>query len=98
MDSSQLIILVSRLAIGAVACFLAILLWARTRDIAWMFIVFGTIASYADIVYGILHVFGIRINSVAFKWGGIFDILLPILPGVFYILAFSVMISRKYRK
>ena len=54
MSAADTILLVSRLATAAVAAFLAILLWSRTRDLAWMLIVIGVIASYADILFGLL--------------------------------------------
>ena len=59
MSNGEIILLVSRLAISAVAAFLAILLWSRTRDLAWMLIVIGVIASYADILFGLLAQLGL---------------------------------------
>ncbi len=40
----------SHIGLGAFATFCAILLWSRTRDIAWTFVIIGAIVSYADIV------------------------------------------------
>ncbi len=40
----------SHLVLGAFATFCAILLWSRTRDMAWTFVIIGAIVSYADIV------------------------------------------------
>ena len=49
----------SRLALGAFATFGAILLWSRTRDLAWTFLIIAAILTYADIVLGTLRSFGI---------------------------------------
>ena len=49
----------SHLVLGAFATFCAILLWSRTRDLAWTFIIIGVILSYADIVLSTLRAFGI---------------------------------------
>ena len=49
----------SHLALGAFATFCAILLWSRTRDLAWTFVIIGAIVSYADIVLATLRGFGI---------------------------------------
>jgi hypothetical protein len=38
------------LVLGAFATFCAILLWSRSRDMAWTFIIIAAIVSYADIV------------------------------------------------
>jgi len=98
MDSGQLVYILCRLSLGALAAFLAIMLWSKTRDIAWMLIVIGTIAAYVETVYAILNIFGISggefitIGSVP-----LISIILPSLPTVFFITAFAVMVVRKYR-
>ena len=99
MDSGQLIYILSRLGLGALASFFAIMLWSRTRDVAWMLMVIGTIAAYVEIVYAILNLFGINSGSF-FTIGSVplMSILLPCLPTVFFIAAFAVMVVRKYRR
>ena len=99
MDSGHLIYIICRLVLGAAAAFLAILLWAKTRDLAWMLMVIGVLASYVEVVYSILELFGL---------GGVFgayigsksvaSILFPCLPLVFFIAAFAVMVARNYRR
>ena len=41
MESAAPVLLVSRLVVTAVTTFLAIVLWSRTRDLAWMLMVVG---------------------------------------------------------
>ncbi|MCL2206038.1 MAG: hypothetical protein FWB82_05905, partial [Treponema sp.] len=64
MDSGQIVYISLRLALGGVACFLAIMLWSRTRDVAWMLMVIGVIASYVETVYATLGVLGISSTGV----------------------------------
>ena len=99
MDLGQLIFILSRLILGAVASFLAIMVWSRTRDIAWMFLIIGVIAAYVETIYGILKFFGI-VTGDLFVIGSmpLISIILPNLPVVFFIIAFAVMVSRKYRR
>ena len=98
MDSGQLIYIVSRLSLGALAAFFAILLWSKTRDVAWMLMVIGAIASYVDTVYSILLLFGIAgQNLPSIGSMPVVSIVLPCLPMVFFIAAFAVMVVRKYR-
>ena len=59
MDSGQLLFIFCRLVLGAVASFLAILLWSRTRDVAWIFVIIGIIINYVETVYSVLNLFGI---------------------------------------
>jgi hypothetical protein len=96
MGVGETVLLVSRLATAALAAFLAILLWSRTRDIAWMLIVIGVIASYADILFGLLAELGLvdesRYSLLGIPLGRIF---LSNLPYLFLCAALLVMIARK---
>jgi hypothetical protein len=99
MDSGQFFSIVGRLSLGALASFLAIMLWSKIRDAAWMFIVIGTLTAYTETVYSILGLFGISGESVfAMSSLAVVSVVLPCLPVVFFIAAFAVMIVRKYRK
>jgi hypothetical protein len=96
MSIGDIVLLVSRLAIAAVAAFLAILLWSRTRDIAWMLIVIGVIASYADILFGLLAQLGL-VDEARYTFLGvpIGRVVLSNLPYLFLCAALLVMIRRK---
>ena len=99
MDTGQLVYILSRLVLGALASFFAIMLWSKTRDVAWMLMVIGTIAAYVEIVYAILNLFGISGgNMLTIGSMPLMSILLPSLPTVFFIAAFIVMVVRKYRR
>ena len=98
MDSGQIIYILSRLSLGALASFFAIMLWSRTRDVAWMLMVIGTIAAYVETVYAILNLFGIvGENILIIGTVPLISIILPCLPTIFFIAAFAVMVVRKYR-
>ena len=99
MDSGLVLYTFSRLLLGALAAFLAIMLWSKTRDTAWMLVVLGTITAYAEIIYSILKLFGL--TSGDFLPVGempLMSIVLPSLPVVFFISALMVMVVRKYRR
>jgi uncharacterized membrane protein len=99
MDSGQILFITSRLVLGALASFFAIMLWSKTRDIAWMLMVIGTIAGYVEIVYSILDLFGIT-GSGTLLVGSVpaAAILLPALRMIFFIAAFLIMVIRRYRR
>lgn len=99
MEKGEFVLLLSRLSVAAVASFLAIILWSRTRDPAWMLMVVGTIALYADIIFSLLTLFG-AVDPAAFSPGGIpvASLAFTNLPPIFYSLAFAVMIARKRLK
>jgi hypothetical protein len=98
MDTGHLIYILSRLFLGGLAAFLAIMVWPKTRDPAWMLMVIGAIAGYAEIVYSILGILGIT-GGTAFLPGPVPAALaLANLPACFFIAAFSVMIVRKLHR
>jgi hypothetical protein len=99
MDKGQLLYMISRLALGGAAVFFAIVLWSKTRDTAWMLVVVGVIAGYAETLYSVLQSFGITgqagpaVGSVP-----LLTILLSNLPAVFFLAAFVTVVTRKYRR
>jgi len=50
MALPDLVMIVSRLALGAIATILAVVLWSLTRDTAWMFVVMATILKYGEVI------------------------------------------------
>ena len=99
MDSGQMIYILCRLILGGLASFLAIMLWAKTRDSAWMLMIMGTIAIYGEVIYSIVNIFGVdRGNILSIGSMPLLSILLHSFPMLFFIAAFAVMVARKYRR
>jgi len=98
MDAGEVLFIVSRLTTGALAAFFAIMLWSKTRDIAWMLMVIGTIAAYVETVYSILSLFGLIGTQLSIGSVPVASILLPNLRTGFFIAAFVVMVVRKFRR
>jgi hypothetical protein len=86
----------SHLVLGAFATFCAILLWSRTRDMAWTFIIIGVIISYADIVLTTLRGFGI-LGEDLLRYHGVpvLQIALADLPLLFAGIGFLIAVSRR---
>ena len=96
LEFYEIVGLLTRLILGAVGSFFAVLLWSKTRDLAWILIVIGTLVSYVDIVYTTLERFGIVEDSLLFFSGiPFFKIVLTNIPIVFFIIAFIVVITRR---
>jgi len=86
----------SRLLFGAFATFCAILLWSRTRDMAWTFVIVGAIVSYAGIVYGTLAAFGIiDPDDFALRGVHVVEMALANLPPLFLGIGFIVAAVRR---
>lgn len=96
MGAEQSILMLSRFVLGALATFLAIMVWSKTRDTAWMLIVVGTVAHYGEVVFSALQTLGVvRLDVVTFGGVAVFPLVLANLPTLFYILAFLVIVSRR---
>ena len=86
----------SRLALGAFATFGAILLWSRTRDLAWTFLIIAAILTYADIVPATLRSFGILgENLLNYRGVPVLQLALADLPLLFTGIGFVLAAVRK---
>jgi hypothetical protein len=99
MDPGNTVYIVCRLALGAVSSFLAIMLWSRIRDAAWILVMISAIIAYVEVIYSILNLLGIiSENILSGNAALIISILLSCMPTMLIIAAFSVMALRKYRR
>lgn len=101
MSESTIILYIIELVLGGVAAFFAILLWSKTRDAAWMAFIAGIVTSYAKTVYQLLIELGIIYISTS-KPIDVFGIplttiLFSIIPPLFYITGFVLMLRRTRR-
>ncbi|HVO39252.1 MAG TPA: hypothetical protein VMV03_09525 [Spirochaetia bacterium] len=95
MDLAAFSVDASHLLLGAFATFCAILLWSRTRDMAWTFVIIGVIVSYADIVLATLRTYGLLGPEPLLAGVPIIRILLANIPLLFLGLGFLVAFARK---
>ncbi|MCL2759029.1 MAG: hypothetical protein FWD22_02330 [Treponema sp.] len=99
METGQSIYIFSQLILGAGAAFLAILLWPKTREAAWMLVIFGTIVAYIETVYSILKIFGIAGDEyLILDTIPLVSFILPTVRMTLFIIAFTVMIYKQSRR
>ena len=101
MEFSEISILV-RLILGAVATFFGILLWSKTRDAAWIFVILGILVSYTEIIFSTLQQFGIlHFESLFITFlqnvpiDQIFQVVLVNLPLLLFTVAFIILLARR---
>jgi hypothetical protein len=99
MDVGQALFISSQLVLGAVVAFLAIFLWPKIRDAAWMLVIFGAIVAYIETVYSVLKDFGITGGEVMI-YGSVplVSMILPTVRMSFFIGAFIIMIYKQTRR
>ena len=94
METAELVAIIVKLGVGAMATFFAIVLWSMTRDSAWLFIIMGVILRYGGIMYDTFQLFGILTNETLVLGLPLVTLLLTNLPYVFFTVAFIIMIAR----
>jgi hypothetical protein len=95
MQSAELVEVLVRLIVGALSSFFAILLWAKTRDSAWMLIIAGVIAHYGYVVYETLKIFGAVAGEVYLLKGVLATaVVLENFPILLFGIGFLLMLLR----
>ncbi|MFP4562597.1 MAG: hypothetical protein ACLFRY_04725 [Spirochaetia bacterium] len=95
MDLGMTVEILTQLGLGAVATFLAILLWSYTRDSAWMLVIIGIILKFGEVMYTTFELFGIvRPGLLVIKGVAVGKVVLLALPYIAFAAAFLVMILR----
>jgi hypothetical protein len=98
MTDAGFILVLTNLVLGAIATFLAILVWSRTREAAWVLVVAGVLASYAGIVYSALKLFGLVSEGwlvVSKMRINVAEMIAQNLPLAFFIAALSAFLIRR---
>lgn len=101
MTETEIIFFIIKLFLGGVIAFLAIMLWGRTRDFSWMFLVFAAVTGYSSIVFDLLLRLGFvtaREISILGNEIPLVQLVLAIVPGLFVIMAFILMLIKTGRK
>lgn len=101
MEETEIIFFIIKLFLGGVIAFLAIMLWSRTRDFSWMFLVLAAVTGYSALVFDLLLKLGFVTSRLINVFGNelpLIQLLLAVLPGVFVIIAFIIMLVKSGRK
>jgi len=95
MEHGEVILHIIKLVLSGIAAFLAIALWSKTRDAAWMSLVAGAVTGYAGMVFELLVKMGIVIaGGIQVAGIPLSSLLFTTIPTLFFILAFILMLRR----
>ena len=101
MTEADIIFFTIKLTLGGIIAFLAILLWSKTRDFAWMNLVLAAVTAYSQIVLdlliklGIFSLYKIQIHKSEIP---LIQLILTVLPSLFVIIAFILMLIKNKRR
>ncbi len=81
-----------KLVLGGLAAFLAIVLWSKTREAAWVALIAGVLSAYAGIVFEFLVSVGVTFPATGHSFGEIAGLpplilIFTIIPRLFFIAA-----------
>lgn len=95
--NNEIIISIFSLSLISVSAALAIVVWTKTRSLAWLLIAVGVFTQFVSYTFMILQKFGF-FSSLPLVFGfPVLDILVFNLPVIFFILAFIVFLLQ-YKK
>lgn len=97
MDSGQLLYSAVKIGLGALTAVFAIAVWSRTREAPWLFVVLGILAFYSETLWSILGMFGIGAELPAIYAVPLPSLIFCVLPPIFFIIAFIIMLIKKTR-
>ncbi|MBO6218136.1 MAG: hypothetical protein J6N81_00980 [Treponema sp.] len=101
MTETEIIFFTIKLFLGGIIAFLAIMLWSKTRDFSWMFLVFAAVTGYSAIVFDLLLKLGfVTAKEISILGNEIplVQLVLSVVPSLFVIIAFIIMLSKSGRK
>ena len=100
MTETEIIFFTIKLILGGIIAFLAIMLWSRTRDFSWMFLVFAAVTGYSAQVFDLLLRLGFVTSRIVILLGNeipLVQLVLAIVPSLFVIISFILMLIKTGR-
>lgn len=96
MSQSEMILYAVKLILGGITALAAVMLCSKTKDGAWISLIAGFVSLYVGFVYELLQDLGISIpHEIYIMEIPLTALVLTVLPGLFFILAFAIMLTRK---
>ncbi|MBI9096935.1 MAG: hypothetical protein JEY91_00590 [Spirochaetaceae bacterium] len=99
MNREQQVILLLKLITGFSATLTAIMLWSKTRDSAWLFIVLGTVSLYSEVIISALDLLGLSEFHLFTVYGiSLIGIIFAVFPFIFFFIGFILFLTGKRRR
>ncbi|MDA3810156.1 MAG: hypothetical protein PF518_07440 [Spirochaetaceae bacterium] len=99
MENEQMVLLLIKLITGFSATLTAVLLWSKTREPAWLFIVLGTVFLYSEIIFNTLDSLGLSKFYLFTVYGiSLVEIIFASFPFLFFTIGFIIFLTNKRRR
>jgi hypothetical protein len=99
VNNEEMILLLLKLITGFSATLTAVLLWSKTRESSWLFIVMGTVVLYSETIFSALELLGLS-NFYFFTIYGIslFKLFFAIFPFIFFTIGFILFLMNRRKR
>ena len=99
MGNEEMILLLLKLITGFSATLFAVLLWSKTRESSWLFIVMGTVALYSETIFSALELLGISNFYFVTIYGiSLIKLIFAIFPFLFFTIGFILFLLNRRRR
>ncbi|MBN2658017.1 MAG: hypothetical protein JXR86_13240 [Spirochaetales bacterium] len=99
VNSPEIFLLLVKLLAGFAATVTAVLLWSKTREASWLFVVIGTVFLYGEVIFETLDLFGITdVRKILILGIPVIDALFAVLPFVFFTAGFLSFLSARRKR
>jgi hypothetical protein len=99
VENEQMVLLLIKLITGFSATLTAVLLWSKTREPAWLFIVLGTVFLYSEIIFNTLDSLGLSKFYLFTVYGiSLVEIIFASFPFLFFTIGFIIFLTNKRRR
>jgi hypothetical protein len=97
-ENPQIILLLIKLLAGFATTVSAVILWSRTREVSWLFVVAGTVFLYGEVIIETLELFGLtNLYDLVYLGIPVIEALLALLPFFFFTAGFISFLTGRRR-
>lgn len=94
-----MVLLLLKIISGFAATLTAVLLWSKTRESAWLFIVMGTVFLYSEIIFSGLDLLGLSNFYLLTVYGiSVIKLIFAFFPFLFFTAGFILFLMSRRRR
>lgn len=98
-NDPSIIVLLVKMITGFAATVSAVVLWSKTREAAWLFIVTGTVFLYGEVIIQVLELYGLTDLYLVSLYGiPVVSMIFALFPFLFFTAGFLVFLFSRRRR
>jgi hypothetical protein len=98
MDLNTPVLLGVKIIMAFLAATAGIAFWSHTRDLAWVFIILGVLASFIEVLVQFLELLGIfSLDMITFQGVSLIPLVFSILVPGFFLVGFIIALKHFFK-